>query len=495
MRQLSLAARLYLFTLWTNAAVIGAVIASSLSTIFAMPWFSLAMLVALIIAHYSEVTVEAQSGHRVSFAVQNALFLLLVSAQGFAGSWVVALATLLFGALQRRPWERTLFNAASYFLSYCCACLVYTLLQPTNTLPYSGPAGLLTFFAVAGAVYLSNVLMVSLMVALATGKPVLAVYRQNMGQVSWVELLTFTIGASLAALWAVDPWLAVYGALTLVIAQRTFAAVVALSAETRRRQELAEERAKLYEELHRQAAELTRASRLAALGTLSAGIAHEFNNVLTAVIGHAQVGQLTQSSAEKDYSLNVIGRVSERATSITASLLTFARQREPDLGLNYLQAAIDDTLALVSHDLRKDQISVVRQLADLPPVLCDPGQIAQVLLNLITNARDALRERGGGELRLALAHEDEHAVITVADNGSGIPPELLDTIFQPFVTTKKQGNGLGMAICYGIVEGHRGKISIHSTVGQGTTVTVRLPMGSATAPSAEPPSIVTIARA
>jgi two-component system NtrC family sensor kinase len=314
-----------------------------------------------------------------------------------------------------------------------------------------------------------------------------------MRQGNWVHLLTFTVGAAMAALWAVDPWLILYGLLTLLIAQRAFAAVVALNAETRRRQELAEERARLAEELHRQEVELARSARLAALGTFSAGIAHEFNNMLTAVIGHAQVGQLATTLGDKDEALGVIARVSQRATSITNSLLTFARRREPELRLASLQGAIADTVALVAHDLRRDKVALVQQIDELPPVMCDPGQICQVLLNLITNARDAMRgsqdeakPQQGGTLRLALAAEGDQAILTIADDGPGIAPEVLDKLFQPFVTTKATGNGLGMSICYGIVESHHGKIAIASALGQGTTVTIRLPLQAAAPASPEP---------
>jgi signal transduction histidine kinase len=412
--------------------------------------------------------------------------MLLVPILGVAGAWAFALGTAIVGAAQRRPWERTLFNAASFFIAYCCANLAYRLLQPPGALPFSGPQGVLAFLATAGAYYLSNLLLVGLMIALATGQSLPRVYRDHMRQGNWVHLLTFTVGAAMAALWAVDPWLILYGLLTLLIAQRAFAAVVALNAETRRRQELAEERARLAEELHRQEVELARSARLAALGTFSAGIAHEFNNMLTAVIGHAQVGQLATTPADKDEALGVIARVSQRATSITNSLLTFARRREPELRLASLQGAIADTVALVAHDLRRDKVALVQQIDELPPVMCDPGQICQVLLNLITNARDAMREQGGGTLRLALAAAGGQAILTIADDGPGIAPEVLDKLFQPFVTTKATGNGLGMSICYGIVESHHGKIAIASTLGQGTTVTIRLPLHGEAPAAVEP---------
>jgi two-component system, NtrC family, sensor kinase len=109
--------------------------------------------------------------------------------------------------------------------------------------------------------------------------------------------------------------------------------------------------------------------------------------------------------------------------------------------------------------------------------MCDLGQISQVLLNLITNARDALRDRPDAEIRVSLTSDDDSAILAIADNGPGIPAEVLDKIFQPFTTTKRQGNGLGMAICYGIIESHRGHIQIDTGPELGTTITITLPLG------------------
>jgi len=477
MRNLPGAARRYLIVLWLCTAAIGALtLPALLQSTAVSPWLALAAVLAVIAAGSAAVMVELQPGHRVSLTVHEALCMLFVPALGLGGAWAFAIGTALVGLGQRRPWERTLFNSASYFLSYCCAALCYMLLQPPGALPFAGPQGFLAFLGAAGAYYLSNLLLVSLMIALATSQPLRQVYREHLRQVNWVQLLTFTIGASMAALWAVNPWLISYGLLTLVIAQRAFAAVVALNTETRQRQQLAEERARMAEELQRQQAELERSARLAALGTFSAGIAHEFNNLLTAVIGHAQLGQLLDDPSAKDETLAVIARVSQRGTGITGSLLTFARQREPELHLANLQDAIDDTLALLGHDLRRERVTLLLELDELPPLLCDLGQLGQVLLNLLTNARDALRECGGGTLRLALARDNDQAVLTVADNGPGIPPEVLSRLFQPFVTTKTKGNGLGMAICYGIIQAHHGSIELASELGHGTTVTIRLPL-------------------
>lgn len=493
MNQLPLAARAYMGLIWGIAAVASLLLLPTASVLAGAPLLSCVGLIGYALAYYADVSFEARPGHRISWTVDEAVCIFLITVFGPPGAWLTALSILIVATLKRRPFYRALFNAAMLYLAYLLAAFVYQALQPPGRIPFSGANGLLTFLSVAGSYYLSNMLLISTMIALATRRPILQVYRENLYQVNWVQMLVFTIGAGLAALYAVDPWLLIYGILTLVIARRAFATVADLNAETRRRETLAEERAALYEEqarlsseLAQQQVELAQASKLAALGTFSAGIAHEFNNVLTAVLGHAQLGQFSAEREEKDYSLNVIARVCQRATSITASLLTFARQRAPELSLGRLQSAITDTVDLIRPDLEKESITLVQQIEDLPAMLCDLGQINQVLLNLITNARDALREhRVGGEIRLSLTRADDQALISIADNGPGMSPEVLDKIFQPFVTTKKKGNGLGMAICYGIVEGHKGKIEVASEVGNGTVVTIRLPIRTE-APTAAP---------
>jgi signal transduction histidine kinase len=476
MRTLPLIARCYLAIICLSAAGIAAALLPLSGLVQERLILMLACLVVMVLAEYAEVSLEVREGHKIHLTVGEAVAIFAISTIGPTGFFVVAISAAVDSLRRRRSWERVIFNASMLAITYCFAALVYAALQPAGRTPYGGPSGLLTFFGVAGTYYGANSLLVSLMVALASGQPALRIYRESLQQTTWVHLLTFTVGAAMAALYTVDPWLVIYGVLILLVARYTFATVAALSRETRKRQELAEERARLYEELHRQQEELTRASKLAALGTLSAGIAHEFNNMLTAILGHAQIGEMADSFVEKDYSLGVISRVCQRATGITASLLTFARQREPDLSPNLLQTAIDETLDLVRPDLERAQISLVTAIDDLPLIMCDLGQIGQVLLNLITNARDALQGRDGAEIRLALSEADGQALLTIADNGPGIPPEVLDKMFQPFITTKKKGNGLGMAICYGIIESHRGRISIDSGPERGTTITIGLPL-------------------
>jgi signal transduction histidine kinase/ActR/RegA family two-component response regulator len=246
---------------------------------------------------------------------------------------------------------------------------------------------------------------------------------------------------------------------------------------------LAMEHAQLFEELRHKQDELVRSSKLAALGTFSAGIAHEFNNLLAGILGYAQLGLLSDDVEEKNEALDVAARACLRGRGITSSLLTFARRSDPQRALYQVRDAVEETLALVERELAKLNIRVERRLEPVPLTICDLGQIGQVLLNLITNARDAMLKQDGGVITVELAQRGGQIELVVSDTGSGIPEHLLQQVFQPFMTTKgalggstTPGTGLGLAISYGIVEGHGGTISVASTVGQGTTMTVRLPI-------------------
>ncbi|HEY3229677.1 MAG TPA: ATP-binding protein [Roseiflexaceae bacterium] len=242
------------------------------------------------------------------------------------------------------------------------------------------------------------------------------------------------------------------------------------------------ENARLFDELHRKQAELIQSSKLAAVGTFAAGIAHEFNNLLAGMLGHAELGSRIDDLDEKNHSLDVVIQSCRRGRSITQGLLTFARRQEHKRGLADVTDAIAETLMLVELDLHKSNIQIVRQIEPVMPTICDLGQISQVVLNLVTNARDAMKPNGG-TLTVGLRDRDHMIELTVADTGCGIPEDMRDKIFEPFMTTKgalggsqTPGTGLGLSVSYGIVRDHGGEISVASTVGRGTTMTVRLPV-------------------
>jgi two-component system NtrC family sensor kinase len=163
-------------------------------------------------------------------------------------------------------------------------------------------------------------------------------------------------------------------------------------------------------------------------------------------------------------------------------LLTFARRQEHHRGLADVSDAINETLQLVELDLQKSRIEVVRRVESVPPTVCDLGQLSQVVLNLITNARDAMQP-AGGTITIGLRERHGTIELSVSDTGSGISEEIRDKIFEPFMTTKgalggsqTPGTGLGLSVSYGIVQEHGGTIEAISTPGHGTTMLVRLPI-------------------
>ena len=257
---------------------------------------------------------------------------------------------------------------------------------------------------------------------------------------------------------------------------------------TRRTAELERRNLELNEalaELRKTQDELVRSEKMASMGRLVAGIAHEINNPVNAVVN--TVGPLEQTLADLpvgDVSkhdigemIRVIQRGARRTKEIVQALHNYSRGDDDRLVDVDLQRGIDDSLDLLRHHL-KNGIKVERQYGDVGRVRGHAGQLHQVFMNLLTNAAQALGERGdGGLIRIATERRDGKAVITVADDGPGIPPEVLPRIFDPFFTTKEvgQGSGLGLSIVHGIVERHGGTIAVDSTVGKGTTFTVSLP--------------------
>lgn len=245
---------------------------------------------------------------------------------------------------------------------------------------------------------------------------------------------------------------------------------------------VAVENTRLFTELRQKQAELIQSSKLAAVGTFAAGIGHEFNNLLGGMLGYAELGRSASDTAEKDHALDVIRQACQRGREITRGLLTFARRSEHRRALHHLEDIIAETTTLVEIDLRKLNITLVRDIEPTPAILCDGGQIAQVLLNLITNARDAIGQEGG-TITVSLRQCGAWVELSVRDTGAGIPESVRDRIFEPFVTTKgalgtsnTPGTGLGLSVSYGIVKDHGGDIRFETETGVGTTMIVRLPI-------------------
>jgi two-component system NtrC family sensor kinase len=229
------------------------------------------------------------------------------------------------------------------------------------------------------------------------------------------------------------------------------------------------------------AEELRQREKLAAVGQLVSGVAHELNNPLAGISAFAQLlegaGPL---NAEQRDAVDTIQMEAKRAAKIVSSLLLFSRQRQPERSSVDVNRVLEDTLALRRFVIATDQIQVVTELeADLPQTWADPFQLQQVLLNLLINAEQALRgKKGKRKLTLRTQRTGNRIVASVIDNGPGIPEEMLSRIFEPFFTTKPvgEGSGLGLAISHGIVRQHRGVLRALSVPGGGATFEIDLPI-------------------
>jgi signal transduction histidine kinase len=236
--------------------------------------------------------------------------------------------------------------------------------------------------------------------------------------------------------------------------------------------------------------QLRHAQKMEAVGRLAGGIAHDFNNVLTAMLGHLEMlGDQFAQNDPRHAELNEIRRVAERASALTRQLLSFSRRTAAQPEAIDVDAVIARVQRMLSRLIGEDIELAVRLGAEAGRALTDAGQLEQVVMNLAVNGRDAMP--GGGRLTIETASlelEEEAAAqhgvaagpivrVSVSDNGSGIPPDVMPRLFEPFFTTKDpgKGTGLGLAIVHGIVRQCGGFVTVESEVGRGTVFHVHLP--------------------
>jgi len=253
-------------------------------------------------------------------------------------------------------------------------------------------------------------------------------------------------------------------------------------------------RRQVEEQLHRQQEALFQREKLAAMGSLLASVAHELNNPLSVVMMQADLLSTEFQDETLAERLKTITQSAERCVNLVRTFLALARQTPPQRGSVALNSVLEEAMTLLTPMLRVDTIDVQLDLADdLPPLWADPHQLHQVVINLITNAHQALREVATPR-RLTLTtryHQARQVVaLEVADTGPGIPPELQERIFEPFFTTKPPGvgTGLGLPFCRGIIEGHGGSLKVTSAPGQGTTFRIELPVEAVPLAVATPPT-------
>jgi two-component system NtrC family sensor kinase len=229
-------------------------------------------------------------------------------------------------------------------------------------------------------------------------------------------------------------------------------------------------------------AQLSQADKLSSIGLLAAGVAHEVNTPLAVISSYTQMlAKQLQADPQKSGLLEKITRQTFRASEIVNNLLNFSRTSGSEIGDVDVNKVIADTLALLEHQFKVARVEVENVLEPaLPPIQGNPGRLQQVFLNLFLNAKDAMP--GGGRLRVATLNGDSVSVC-VSDTGSGIAPEHIQRIYDPFFTTKtspregqNRGTGLGLSVTYGIIQEHAGKIRVESHPGAGTTFTLDFPL-------------------
>jgi two-component system NtrC family sensor kinase len=233
---------------------------------------------------------------------------------------------------------------------------------------------------------------------------------------------------------------------------------------------------------------LWRSQRLASIGRLAAEIAHELNNPLTSVVTFSKL--LSSIMRQEPFPVhrlpelrnyvNYLQSETDRCASISRTLLDFSRQTKIEIKENDINAILEKTIAIVKHRAGLDQIEIRTQYAsELPLVSCDFGRLQQVFVNILLNAIEAMPQ--GGVLTVATELDPtEHVIeVHITDTGTGIPEEDLERIFEPFFTTKEEGKGvgLGLSVAYGVIRQHHGEIQVQSRLGEGTQVTIQLPMG------------------
>jgi two-component system NtrC family sensor kinase len=241
--------------------------------------------------------------------------------------------------------------------------------------------------------------------------------------------------------------------------------------------------------------QLIQSEKLSAVGQFVAGVAHELNNPLTAVVGFAELLQASATDEKMRGHLDRLAKSAHRCHKIVHNLLSFARQHPPERRAVDLRVIAEEVLDIMAYEFRTSDITIVRDYApDLPATMADPHQLQQVFVNILSNARQAIEPvRREGRITVRTRRQGELVVIEFEDNGPGIRADHLARIFDPFFTTKPvgKGTGLGLSLCYGIVQEHGGRIVARSEIGHGAVFAIELPVAQTRAA----PAVITPASA
>jgi|GEM_PF-1128027 len=228
------------------------------------------------------------------------------------------------------------------------------------------------------------------------------------------------------------------------------------------------------EELRATQDRLVQAAKMASLGTLAGGLAHEFNNLLGGILGCVGTARAENRNASVEEDLDMIGRTADRGVRLVRGMLDVARPGARGMAPVDLAALVMDAVRTATPTAERREIEIRRELEPVPPILGDAAQLHQVALNLVTNALQAVDE--GEPVVVAVRRDGPFAVLEVRDGGPGVPEEMRPRVFEPFFTGREDGTGLGLFVSYGIVERHGGRIEVGTAPEGGARFTVRLPL-------------------
>ncbi len=228
--------------------------------------------------------------------------------------------------------------------------------------------------------------------------------------------------------------------------------------------------------------ELEQARRMATLGELTSTTTHEFNNLLMTILNYAKLGLRHKDEASRDKAFQRIYDAANRASKVTGSVLALARNRSGQMEPTCMRQIIEDTTLLLEREFRKYRVQLECHLEDVPKIMGTGNELQRVLLNLLVNARQATPEAGQVRIVLKSDAESKEVVLMIRDTGSGIAPDVLPRIFEPFFSTKagpdasgKGGTGVGLSSCKATIDAHGGRIRVESSLGKGTAFIIRLP--------------------
>lgn len=410
----------------------------------------------------------------VAFAFGYAAILYCGSGPGVITALVSGLASTLLFARKKHPLFRIAFNCASLVLSAFLAAWVYREL--------GGPSGrnldvgcLIPVAASTYAYYIVNTMSVALAVSLAQRLPFWSTWADSF---LWTAAPGYFVGAVAAV--AITYYYAAVGPVAfavttpaMLLSYRSYKAYIDKVEET---QKQLEEVQRLYKESLQL---VTQSEKLASIGRLAGGVAHEINNPLMVILGRAELALMDlpeDHAASAD--LEIIVSETKRIANIVKNLLRFSRQDQQESLLPVeVNEIVDRAVELTRYQMTVDNITIeTRYAPNLPAILGNAGQLQQVFTNVIINAYQAMAPQGG-RLTVETRVRNGRVEVLFADTGCGIPPEQIKRIFEPFFTTKneQEGTGLGLSVSYGIIADHGGEIQVQSEVGRGSTFTISLP--------------------